>query len=585
MSLKNRFKKIFGSYGKSGQILAALLVFAVGLTATIWTTRSDFQQNRLKQTSDKQRVMEEIEKSVQARFFNYEEILRGAAGFIQSSEVVTEQEFHNYFAGFNIKERYPGLIGFGFSPHIRDPARNSVSFNGLNYEIKPAGTRESYAPITYMTPVYPISQKMIGFDLFSDNIHKNTMQHAVNSSNIAITGSVEMGRDENNNEVASIVMYFPLYTKNSPIDTLENKQSSIAGYIYSPIKLADFFTNIHPDVENNAVGIKMIDTTDENSQKVIYEKNGFEGLPIKNNEARKVSEYNRSWEFDYKFADQFWVIRGDNAPFEIFIVGLMGSFLLGIFVYFVLYARSSSMAYAEQQKLQNAKDELLSLASHQLRTPATGVKQYVGMLNQGYAGKLTKDQKEFVEKAYECNERQLDIINQMLYVARADSGRLSLKQQNVNLRTMVDSCICEQKTLVKKRGQTIEFKKPKCRILVKGDEQYLRMTIENLINNASKYTKKRGKITASIKSNSEEVIVSIKDTGVGISKKDINKLFEKFSRIDNELSTEVGGSGIGLYLAKQIALLHGGRIEVESEPNKGSDFKLILPLIERECQK
>ena len=183
-----------------------------------------------------------------------------------------------------------------------------------------------------------------------------------------------------------------------------------------------------------------------------------------------------------------------------------------------------------------------------------------------------------LRKAYISNERQLEIINQILYVARADSGRILLNKQAVDLNTLVIQVINEQSGTIKSKKQKIIYKKSRSKLIISADKQYLHMAIDNLINNASKYTHNGGRITVSLKKAKGEAIVSIQDTGVGIDQKEAERAFEKFTRLDNDLSTQVGGSGIGLYLCKQIVELHGGRIVLESKVGKGSTFIIYLPI-------
>lgn len=232
----------------------------------------------------------------------------------------------------------------------------------------------------------------------------------------------------------------------------------------------------------------------------------------------------------------------------------------------------------EELKLERAKEEFVSLASHQLRTPATGVKAFASMLADGYAGKLNAKQTEFLGKVMESNERQLQIIEDMLNVARADAGRLILVKEEFDVVSMIDDVLIEQKATIDSRKQTLTFDKPHGAIKVNADPKRYRMVVENILSNASKYTPEGGKITIQVKSEFGKVGVVIKDTGVGIAKKDMSTLFSRFGRIDNPLAAKVGGTGLGLYLAKEIMDLHSGKILVKSEPGKGTEFTVELPL-------
>jgi PAS domain S-box-containing protein len=237
----------------------------------------------------------------------------------------------------------------------------------------------------------------------------------------------------------------------------------------------------------------------------------------------------------------------------------------------------------EEQRLQlielnQSKDEFISLASHQLRTPATGVKQYIGMLLEGYGGELSQTQISMLDTAYESNERQLRIIDDLLKVAHIDAGKVVLRRRKTDLVKLLNDIINEQSGKFKRRQQNVVFKPSSQKVTANIDAPRMRMVLENLIDNANKYTLSGKTITVNVTKNKTHVRISIKDEGVGIAKKDIPKLFQKFSRVGNPLSTLVGGTGLGLYWAEKIVSLHHGVITVDSKLHKGSTFTINIPV-------
>ncbi|HEX8226617.1 MAG TPA: PAS domain S-box protein [Candidatus Saccharimonadales bacterium] len=229
--------------------------------------------------------------------------------------------------------------------------------------------------------------------------------------------------------------------------------------------------------------------------------------------------------------------------------------------------------------LNAAKDEFISLASHQLRTPATGVKQYLGMALDGFAGDVNTDMELLLSRAYQSNERQIIVINDLLKVAQVDAGKVHLRKRQTVLGQMVRDIAADQEAKFAERKQQVLIKTPSEDVSVLADPERLRMVFENLIDNASKYTPpgKRIALTVAVKQGAAQV--TIEDEGVGIDPADMDKLFRKFSRLDNPLSIAVGGTGLGLYWAKKIIDLHDGTIQVDSVPGKGSLFTVLLPAV------
>lgn len=231
----------------------------------------------------------------------------------------------------------------------------------------------------------------------------------------------------------------------------------------------------------------------------------------------------------------------------------------------------------ELQTISRTKDEFVALASHQLRTPATAVKQYLGMVLQGYAGEITPLQTDMLTKAFDSNERQIEIINQILNAARADTGKLVMTMAPFDLVAMLRGVIEEQRSTLNGHEHRLLASIPSHPFVFHGDPAYMRMAVENLISNADKYTPQEGVIRLTLTISDTAISISVADTGVGIHKKDLDKLFVKFSRIHNALSVRAGGSGVGLYLASEIVKLHDGTIDVKSAPNQGTTFTIHLP--------
>lgn len=234
----------------------------------------------------------------------------------------------------------------------------------------------------------------------------------------------------------------------------------------------------------------------------------------------------------------------------------------------------------ELRELNKSKDEFIALASHQLRTPATGVKQYVGMLLEGYAGELTPNQRAFLERAYESNERQLSTINDLLQIARIDANKLELVKRPIDLVALAQSAIDEQQSTFKRRRQTVRLHTKTSTLRADADKQRLRMAIDNLLDNAGKYSRENTAVVITLSAQGSRAVIAVADHGIGIAAADFGKLFQKFSRIDNPLSISVGGNGLGLYVAKKVIDAHEGSLAVSSTLGKGTTFTITLPLLQ-----
>jgi signal transduction histidine kinase len=227
-------------------------------------------------------------------------------------------------------------------------------------------------------------------------------------------------------------------------------------------------------------------------------------------------------------------------------------------------------------ELNRSKDEFISIASHQLRTPATAVKQYIGLVLDGFAGEIPDAQRQLLDRAYESNERQLRIVSDLLKVAQLDAGKVALKQRAVKVNALLNDILRSQKDVFDSRRQEVVTNLLPKEQTVHADQDRLRMVFENIIDNASKYSEENMTITVDAEDIGDAVAVRVKDEGVGIDPANRSRLFEKFSRIENSLSTKVGGTGLGLYWAKKIIDLHDGLIQHEDNKPQGTIFTIVL---------
>jgi two-component system sensor histidine kinase/response regulator len=246
-------------------------------------------------------------------------------------------------------------------------------------------------------------------------------------------------------------------------------------------------------------------------------------------------------------------------------------------LYYALGRKEQEKQKIEQLiELNRTKDEFISIASHQLRTPATTVKQYVAMALDGMAGPLGPKQQELLQKAYESNERQLAIINTLLKVAQIDAGGMELARKEVSLSALLNQAAEEFCPIFQSADQILETSFH-AGLTAYIDENAVRMVLDNLLENAKKYSKPGSTTRIVAEKKGIMVEITIEDQGVGVDKPD--KLFKKFSRIDNELSTVVDGTGLGLYWARSIAQMHDGDLRYEKNRPKGSKFILELPIM------
>lgn len=240
---------------------------------------------------------------------------------------------------------------------------------------------------------------------------------------------------------------------------------------------------------------------------------------------------------------------------------------------------------SRENAIAHSKSEFISVAAHQLRTPLSAIKWVFRLVLDEDAGPVSNEQREYLQKGYDSNERIIKLVGDMLDVARIEEGRFGFEFYFVDLIGLVQKTIDGLKIKAQEKNITINFEKPDVLGPIKLDPVKIELVLQNLLDNALKYTHNDGIITIKIEIVGPRVRVSIKDTGIGIPAGQKERLFVKFFRGTNAVRLETEGSGLGLFIVKNILLRHGGTIEVESEENIGSTFFFTLPLEERMIPK
>ncbi len=240
-------------------------------------------------------------------------------------------------------------------------------------------------------------------------------------------------------------------------------------------------------------------------------------------------------------------------------------------------AATLNTAAEELKRLDTIKGEFISIVSHQLRTPATVVKQYLGLILEGYVGSVSPKQLQLIKEAYASNEEQIDIVDNILQVARIESGKIQLQAKHIDVVPLLKNVVSTFAASAEEKQQTLDISGTVDKCYVYADAAKLTMAIENLVSNAIKYTPNHGKVTLSARETTSKVILMVQDTGRGIAPEEIPQLFQKFMRLSDAEQSGIKGTGLGLYFAKKIIDMHNGTIFVKSQRNNGSQFIIELP--------
>ncbi len=239
--------------------------------------------------------------------------------------------------------------------------------------------------------------------------------------------------------------------------------------------------------------------------------------------------------------------------------------------------RELNEANAKLSEVAEMKEEFLALTTHDLRSPLTVISGVISFFTSGRLGELTPEQKNMVAMMERNAQSLIELVNDLLDASKLESGTMRLDVASIDLRALVDELHETMEPLVREKGLTLEEAMPADLPLVEADRAKLRRVLVNLISNAIKFTGRGGEISVRAVREDGEVRVAVSDTGVGIAPEDVARLFDKYEQARSRATRGEKGTGLGLYITKQLVELHGGEIKVESELGKGSTFSFTLP--------
>jgi len=604
----------------------ALFVIALLITAaaTIYTKKDLETQAKIEFSL----VCNDIRTRVLSRLTTQSLLLQSCSSFISSSDTVTWDDWRYFIQNSKISQNILGYQGIGLNiiTHkncLKQKPQQLGNEAVIDYAKKPTDERDSYTSIIYIEPYTIENKKAIGYDTYSEPVRRNAMQHARDFNLSAITGKLTLVQENQTNKQAGIIMYTPVYKRDLPLNSVEERRNAIVAWVSCPYRMDDLMTNIlnQWDTIGNNIHLHIYDNDSISPSSILYDN-------FKDEVCKHDSSSMGTLKIPILFNGKKWTLcffqskeKFSFSQSKVLIVlfcGIIISLLLFYLsiIFFSTRFRAQQIAKQLTAELKEKNDEIASQneeyrqlneelnqtnlelieameraeesdrlktsflqnMSHEIRTPMNAIMGFSELLVDNFDDKENLDY--FTGIILQRGNDLLAIIDEILDISRIESGQLSVNIEKIDLKQLFDDLkVLFEEVQIKKNKQHIFFDlRAQCdpsKLMIETDKAKLKQIFINLIGNAFKFTES-GRIEAGCEINNDNLLFFVSDTGVGIPKDKQQVIFERFSQLEQTTSSLYGGTGLGLSIVKGFIDCLGGKIWIESEQGKGTTFYFTI---------
>jgi signal transduction histidine kinase/integral membrane sensor domain MASE1 len=597
-----------GSLLLPGTVLVAGWVLSGWLYASLDRDRVDYDEARF------DKMVNSVESRMHSRLANYEDVLRGGAGFIAASDHLDPQSWHSYVDRLGLLTRYPGITAVEFIRWVPDAQlENFVAerrHQGLpDFHIRPmpgapvapAATGEHVVTQHYITTYAEPARfvpLIVGIDLTTEPLRRAAAERARATGAAALTRAVNFHARAN--PLNGLVLFVPVYREDT---SAAEHRGEFIGWTALAFTAEAFFRSAVEEVQD-LVKLNVYDGGATPGQLMFASDGLAKGAARGANTRVDNARFERTstlelagstWKLGWNRTPRFPYLSKTPSAWAAGCTALLSLLLAGLVVNLQSTGqRASALAEDRTRDLAKAlhaadaanrsKSEFLANMSHEIRTPMNGV---LGMISLLLEGGLEEEQREFAETAHSSAESLLRVLNDVLDFSKLEAGRMAIEARPFDLGSVATNVIdlLKPQAAEKNIELALRWSPLNPRTLV-GDEGRLRQVLLNLAGNAVKFTS-QGKVTLGVycpESSAEgaHIKFEVEDTGIGISEEVQQQLFRKFTQADASITRRFGGTGLGLAISKELVTLMGGDLRLKSTPGEGSKFwfELWLPVVD-----
>lgn len=579
MSPKFLFKKAWISY--------VILIIGIGLTFAVAIYTKNNSETIAKQ--EFALLCDEIKTKITTRLNTHALFLRSGSSFFAASDTVSRKEWEKFIGNSNYENYLPGIQGVGFSAIIKKEQLQQhiqqIRNEGFpEYTVHSAGNEEIYTSIIYIEPFADKNLRAFGYDMYAEPIRRKAMQQACDNDIAALSGKVFLVQETAEDLQAGTLMYVPVYRNGLPTNTLEERRAAIIGWVFSPYRMVDLMQGVLGRWDlNYAIHLQIYDNDSISQNSLLFDSNGKDTIDHTGKSVEILT-------IPIAFNGKKWTLRfsKSNIQFAYYqskvVIVLISGFIISFLLFFLSVSFFNTRFRAQQLKeseiklieLNASKDKFFTIIGHDLKSPFNAIIGFGNLLMKQIKNKNMEKIDMYGRLILQSSNMAMDLLLNLIQWSLSQTGKMKFNPEQFDMVACIDTNTLMFDNIANQKSITIKNILPQSASVL-ADHAMISTVLRNLISNAIKFTMPGGEIIVSAMEKQTGIIISVTDSGVGISKNSIVKLF----RIDQNHSTtgtnNETGTGLGLILCKDFVEKHQGKIWVESEEGKGSTFYFTLP--------
>ncbi|MBL4602165.1 MAG: CHASE domain-containing protein [Emcibacteraceae bacterium] len=567
------------TFDKNRKVIVSSLLFIVfSLTVVIYSLGMTWNKERLDLLFEQEIIA--LENSIELKKESYHSILVFMNNLMDSKDNITRENF-NHFSK-SVLSHNPSIMGLNWNEVVtldeRDKFEGELStlygqekfiWHRDNEGLKiPAIAKDDYVAVKFIEP-YDIFIDAIGFDIKNIEIRNQALNDAYKSRSPGMTAPLTL--PEENQEII-VVMYYPNF-----------RDDHLHGYSTLAVKMNDMISEILTDNFRTDFNFSILDFTADESSQLLFRSEMIDRDPDKVFRV-EIPIFNRTWTAELSRSQYF---NEQNKSIEHILIGMVGMALASIISIGIVIVSGQRLFLenlvkirtADLEKADKIKSEFMANMSHELRTPLNAIIGFSDIIKQEIFGAIgSKKYKGYIGDILNSSQHLLSLINDILDISAMESGQLSLKKESINSAELINECYNSLHPLSHAKDISCEIKSKDELPDVIADHRALKQIFVNLISNSIKFTPEGGKITIHVSCENDFMQFQVIDNGQGIKEKDMEKIIEPFTRVENDPHLSQEGSGLGLAIVNSLIKLHGGKFTIKSVPKKGTTATIHLPL-------